>query len=72
MQEYLASLERLRETDPELADDLNGIVTLEHVLGWMKRHDLALSSVEIIAQDEYSLDFVLPLPEGRFLVWGIT
>jgi hypothetical protein len=42
------------------------------VLGWMKRRGIPLGAVDIINQDEFSLDFVIPLGDGRHLVFGIT
>jgi hypothetical protein len=42
-------------------------------MAWMKRRDLALADVDIVQQDEFSLDFIIPLRnESRFLVFGIT
>ncbi len=72
MTEYEESFEQFSIAEPELAGKLESVRTLEHVLQWMKQEALPLADVEIIAQDEYSLDFVLPLPDERFLVWGIT
>lgn len=62
----------LQTQEPALAEELTSVRTLEHVLLWMHRRGLALESVEIIQQDEYALDFILPLEDGRYLVWGIT
>ena len=69
-QDYFAALSG---EDPALAEDLRPVRSLESVLGWMARRGLALGSADIIAQDEYSLDFVLPFDgDERHLVFGIT
>jgi hypothetical protein len=70
--DYPADVDLLRSENPHLAEELAGVRSLESVLGWMKRRGLELGSVEIIAQDEFSLDFVVPLPEGPYLLFGIT
>jgi hypothetical protein len=41
-------------------------------MAWMKGRGLALGDVEILNQDEFELDFVIPLGDGRHLVFGIT
>ena len=67
-QEYLADL---TTAHPALGAELSKVRTLEHVLLWMTRRGLPLGDVEIIQQDEYSLDFIIPL-ESEHLVFGIT
>jgi hypothetical protein len=58
---------------PELAEELARFNTLESVLHWMQVRGFPLATIEIVFQDEFSHDFLLPLePEGRYLVFGIT
>jgi hypothetical protein len=55
--------------------DLSPITTfkgLAGVMAWMSANGLALGDVEIVQQDEFTLDFVVPLPDGRAAVFGIT
>ncbi len=69
-QDYIAALRTQR---PDLAEALGRFYTLENVLGWMREQGIPLSAVEIVAQDEYSHDFLVPLgDEGNFLVFGCT
>jgi hypothetical protein len=57
----------------ELAEELARFNTLENVLHWMQARGLSLATIEIVFQDEYSHDFLIPLgPDGRYLVFGIT
>jgi hypothetical protein len=70
--EYQEDVRGLAERHPGLVEELAGVHGLESVLAWMNRRGLALGRVEIITQDEFSLDFVIPLPEGPHLVFGIT
>jgi hypothetical protein len=71
--EYPDYLKRLAESEPSLAREVAGFNTLENVLDWMKRRALPLGSLDVIFQDEYSHDVLIPLgPDGRCLVFGIT
>ena len=71
--EYPDEFRALAEEHPGLAAELADVRGLGGVMAWMKRRGLALGDVEIIQQDEFSLDFVVPLePGGRHLVFGIT
>jgi hypothetical protein len=71
--EYGDYFEALADEHPALAAELAGVRSLAGVLPWMKRRGLELGAVDIINQDEFSLDFVIPLqPDGRYLVFGIT
>jgi hypothetical protein len=71
--EYPASLQTLRECDPALAEELAPLCGLEGVLGWIKRRGLPLASLDMVTQDEYSHDLLLPLgPGGRHLAFAVT
>ena len=71
--EYQDHLAAVRAADPALAGELAGLVGLEGVMRWMAQRGIPLAKAEIIAQDEFSLDFVVPLGEGgRHLAFGIT
>ena len=57
----------------ELAAEIRSFNTLENVLAWMKQRGLPLGSLDVIAQDEFSLDVLLPLDAaGRHLVFEAT
>ena len=55
----------------ELAN-LSELRGLGGVMAWMTGHGLSLSSAKIVQQDEFALDFVVPLVDGRAVVFGIT
>ena len=58
---------------PDLFAELSGVVGLGGVMAWMKRQGIPLARAEIVQQDEFTLDLVLPLePDARTVVFGIT
>lgn len=72
MHEYADDITVLRLRHPQLADELASFHTLENVLAWMHACGLPLGSLDLVFQDEYSHDVLIPLDEGRCLVFGIT
>jgi hypothetical protein len=63
----------LRTEDVELAGEVGRLRTLEHVLDWMKRRGIDLAGLDVVQQDEYSHDALLPLGEdGWYLAFGMT
>jgi hypothetical protein len=71
--EYADHVDRLADHAPDLAAQVGDLRGLGGVMAWMTSRGLALSDVEIIQQDEFSMDFVLPLArEKRWLVFGVT
>lgn len=53
------------------ADELTDLKGLGGVMAWMTRQGVPLAAAEIVQQDEFSLDFVVPVA-GRWVVFGIT
>jgi hypothetical protein len=70
--EYASQFAAFAAAHPDLAAGLEGVRGLGGVMEWMKTRGLALADVEILNQDEFALDFVIPLGDGRHLVFGIT
>jgi hypothetical protein len=71
--EYVDYVTVLQASHPELASDLADSRGLGSVMRWMRLRGIPLGCVEIIQQDEFALDFVIPLkPDGTHLVFGIT
>jgi hypothetical protein len=71
--EYAEYVCQLAAENPDLASEVAGFNTLENVLNWMRRKELPFSALDVVFQDEYSHDVILPLPgESRCLVFGIT
>ena len=43
------------------------------MLGWLVKRGIGLEKIDIVFQDEYSHDFVVPLDTAQnYLVFGIT
>jgi hypothetical protein len=70
--EYADHIQRLAQEDPLLARELTSFTSLEHVLPWLAQKGLPLDGLDVLAQDEYSHDLLLPLPDGRCLSFGMT
>jgi hypothetical protein len=70
--EHLDHVEALSKNHPDLAAEVKGLLGMGGVMAWMKQRGIALAEAVIHQQDEFSLDFVVPLPGGQSLVFGIT
>jgi hypothetical protein len=71
--EYSDYYSRLADSDPQIAEGLKGISTLERLIGWFERNGISLASLDMVAQDEYSHDLIVPLSGDRqWLVFGMT
>jgi hypothetical protein len=64
-------LRRLAESDPALAAELAPLRGLEGIFRWMESRGLPLGELELIAQDEFSHDVLVPLGAST-IVFGIT
>jgi hypothetical protein len=72
MLEYADYVTRLRSHHPTLTEQISNFVTLEHVLNWMQREGHSYSSLDMVTQDEYCHDLLLPLANNDWLVFGMT
>jgi hypothetical protein len=71
--EYADYVGQLRLDHPELASPFAGRDSVEHVVAWMKQRGFRPGSVDFVAQDEFSYDFLIRLePEDRWLVFGVN
>ncbi len=71
--EYADYVKALRPQYPDLFETFSTIRTLEHVLAWMKQRGLPLESLDLIAQDEFCHELLIPLSAaGPYLVLGLT
>ena len=52
--------------------NLTALRGLGGVMAWMTGHGLSLASAEIVQQDEFTLDFVVPMSDGTAVVFAIT
>lgn len=55
-----------------LAGELAGLTTLERVLDWCRSRVPALAVADIVTQDEYTHDVLVPLDGERWLVYDTT
>ncbi len=58
----------LHVTDPSLAAALAELRNLEAVLGWAP----TLAGIDAVQMDEYHYDILVPLPDGRCAVFGVS
>jgi hypothetical protein len=66
-------LQVVNSSHPQLGAQLSSIRTLEHVLNWMNQRGLSLASMDMVTQDEYSHDVIVPLPaDKQWLVFAMT
>jgi hypothetical protein len=71
--EFLDCLPAIRANRPELADRNAGFTSLEHVLNWLTGDNYALHQIDMITQDEFCHDLLIPLLDtGNILVFGMT
>lgn len=71
--DYLQSLAVIRQTDPTLADELAQFHTLERLLEWIPAQGMSLAQLDLITQDEYSHDLLIPMADGsRWLSFAMT
>jgi hypothetical protein len=60
-------------SDKDLASEIRGFRTLENVLNWLKLRNIDLGVIDMVTQDEYTHDLLIPLESnGRFVVFGMT
>ena len=70
---YADFLPALAATHPALAETVAPFRSLEHVLDWLKCDGFDLRALDVIAQDEYCHDLIVPLPDsGEYLAFGMT
>ncbi len=61
------------------ADELDGLVRelalqegLDDVFAWGRRQSPPVQPADVIKQDEFTQDVLVPLPSGRWVVYGAT
>jgi hypothetical protein len=71
--EYQDHVQSLSDNWPELAQEIAPYHTMENVMKWMNARGIPLADMDLVQQDEFSLDVLVPLDtSGRHLVFGIT
>lgn len=56
----------------QLSTEVGRLHTLAEVLSWARRRKPPLQVIEIVTQDEYTHDVVMPFDGGHFLVFDAT
>jgi hypothetical protein len=69
--EYSDCISELRRLRPALADRIARFTNLEHILNWLSADNYPLGSLDMITQDEFCHDLLLPI-ECDWLVFGMT
>ena len=72
MTPYPEQLASLTAADPTLGGQVTGLKNLEGILRWAPAAGVAMTGIDLVQQDEYSYDLFLPLPDARWLVFGVT
>ncbi len=69
---FLEQLASLTATDPTLSAAVAGLRNLEAILKWAPGAGIPFAGIDLVQQDEYSYDLYLPLPDARWLVFGVS
>jgi hypothetical protein len=69
---YPNQLAALTTADPTLGGQVAGLKNLEAILKWAPGAGIPFSGIDLVQQDEYSYDLYLPLPDSRWLVFGVS
>lgn len=51
--------------------DFAELTSLEKILAWMQANDLPMTQLDLLAQDEFCHDLLIPWCDG-WLVFGLT
>ena len=71
MFEYPDDLAELRAANSAIAEKIASFRTLEHVLDWMMRNGLSFATLDMVTQDEFCHDLLMPIGND-WLVFGMT
>lgn len=69
---YPEQLAAVSAADPALGEQLARLPNLNAIMKWAETTGIPLAEMELIQQDEYSHDAMLPQPDDRWVVFGIT
>ena len=69
---YPEQLVTLTAADPALGAEVARLRNLEGILQWAPAAGIPLAGLDLVQQDEYSYDLFLPLPDSRWIVFGVT
>jgi hypothetical protein len=69
---YADQLAALCTADPALGGAVAELRNLEAILKWVPGAGIPFAGIDLVQQDEYSYDLYLPLPDARWLVFGVS
>jgi hypothetical protein len=69
---YADQLATLRAADPDLGARVAHLRNLEAILKWAPGAGVALANLDLVQQDEYSYDLLVPLPDSRWLSFAVS
>lgn len=69
---YADQLASLCADDPVLGAQVAPLRNLEAILKWAPGAGVPFAGIDLVQQDEYSYDLYLPLPDARWLVFGVS
>jgi hypothetical protein len=69
---YADQLSALIADDPTLGSQVANLRNLEAILKWAPGAGIPLARIDLVQQDEYSYDVFLPLPDSRWIVFGVS
>jgi hypothetical protein len=72
MTPYPDQLAALAAADPALGAEVGRLRNLEGILKWAPGFGVSLAGLDLVQQDEYSYDFLVPLPDARWLAFAVT
>lgn len=69
---YAEQLAELTAADSTLGSEVAKLRNLEAILKWAPGAGIAFAGIDLVQQDEYSYDLYLPLPDSRWLTFGVS
>ena len=72
MKDYNCQLDELKNLDPFLGHEIATLANLEAILKWIPIFCGSMKDVDLVQQDEYCYDFLVPLPDSRWIAFAVT
>lgn len=69
---YPEQLADLSAADPALGEQVARLRNLEAILKWAPAVGIPLAGIDLVQQDEYCYDLLVPLADAHWLVFGVT
>jgi len=70
---HLKDIDPVAEPSPGLIDEIRSLSSIRDILSWMQHRGIRLDSLDVITQDEFSHDVLVPVgPTGDWAAFGVT